>query len=130
MLRMFGSHFPLGPDWAIFEFFQIQICGEFCTFTYMHQFLLGIHPAWTCFRFRNYVDLTAVKLLGLILCSFCLALSSVLSLSKLPSHIAAKAFSCVVPPAISVSRWFSILMAMSVQTCGQSWTGRASCATP
>lgn len=31
--------------------------------------------------------------------------------------------------AFSISHWFSILMAMSVQICGQSWTSRASCAT-
>lgn len=31
--------------------------------------------------------------------------------------------------AISISPCFSILLAMGVQTCGQSWTSRASCAT-
>lgn len=61
---------PLGPDWTIFEFAPRR---GFCTSTSMHHFLLGIHPSGTWFRFRNYVDLTAAKLLGLILCSFCLA---------------------------------------------------------
>lgn len=92
---VWSYYVPLGPDWTIFEFAPRR---GFCTSTSIHHFFAW-DPSSSDFRFRNYVDLTAAKLLGLTLCSFCLALSSVLSLSKLPWHNAAKAFFCVSPPA-------------------------------
>lgn len=85
---------PSGPARTISECAPRRM---FCTATSRHHLLLRIHPSQTCFVFRNQCGLTAAKLLGLILCSSCLALSSVLSLSKLTCHDGAKALLWVAP---------------------------------
>lgn len=88
---VWSYHIPLGSDWTIFEFSTRM---EFCTSISIHHFLFGIHPACTCFRFRSCVDLTAAKLLGLTLYSFCLALSSVLSLQITLTRYCKSLFLC------------------------------------
>lgn len=129
--RIFGlTLLPSGPARTIFEFAPRRV---FWTATSMHHFLLRIYPAQTCFVYRNQCGLTAAKLLDLILCSFCLALSSVVSLSKLPWHIAAKAFLWVAPATVDCHQYLLVLLhptTASCQACVQPCTGRASCAAP
>lgn len=105
---MFGlTLLPTRPARTIFEFAPRRV---FCTATFAHCFLARIHPAWACFVFRIWCGLTAAELLDLISCSSCLALSSVLSLSELPWHTAAKAFLWVAPATGDCHQYLSLLL--------------------
>lgn len=108
VLRVFGLNLlPSGPARTIFEFAPGRV---FCIAASGRHLLLRIHPAWTCFIFKKQGGLTAAKLLDLILRSSCLALPSVLSASKLPCHVAAKAFFWVAPAPGDCHQYLSLLL--------------------
>ena len=120
---------PSGPARTISEFPPRR---AFCTVTSGHHVLFRIHPAQTCFVFRNQCGLTVAKLLDLVIL-FLLSSFVWCSFSKLPCHIAGKTFLWVTSATRDCHQYLSLLCCPYGHELPGLWqpcAGRASCAAP